>query len=233
MPQVVVTALAHDLAAGHARVHHDRGRTEVVDVVGVAAFVEEQVPIAPRHRPVVEVVEHAAGVPLASLPGTFQVAVEILEATLGEDERLVRVGVVDALDVFKAVRHVPVEARSPNVLGSFGIVEDHFCALEQQVAVVVPDDDLYVPPTLALQRRPEVVAHEVAFLLAGVDARIPRLRGGGFVLDRQAPEVDALFLEGGKVFSVVERPGVAVLGPQLAAAVHFAVGFHPRGRAPG
>jgi len=63
-----------------------------------------------------------------------------LLTTLGKNEVLVRPDIVDALDVLKTILPVPMKADAPDVLGGIGIVEHTLRALEQLIAIVIPDD---------------------------------------------------------------------------------------------
>ena len=212
--------------------HGQEGRAaEVAHVVGAALLVEQQVPVDPAHRPAVQVVDHRARVALGQFPAAPVRAAFL--AALGEQQLLVGPRVVHQLHVVEVVFHVPVEARAPHVLRSLGIAVDDAGALDHGVAVVVPHDHAHVAEPGLVQRGAEVVAHEVAFLLGGVEAGIPALAGLGLVLHRHAPHRHALGLVGLDEAHEALRPGRAAFGQQLAAVVHAAAVLHPGRRAPG
>ena len=87
--------------------------------------------------------------------------------------------------------------------------------------------------TGGMQRRAEVVAHEVAFFFGAVNAGVPGLHRRRFVLHRHAPHRHAFVCVGLDELHKAARPGVGVLRQELAAPVHLAVALHPGWRAPG
>ena len=60
---------------------------------------------------------------------------------------------------------VPVKTDTPNVLSCSGIGEDGTRPLVDQVAVVVPDDNFFVPQPRSLHRRPKMVFQEVSLFI--------------------------------------------------------------------
>src|SRR5437773_12485250 len=79
---------------------------------------------------------------------------------------------------------------APRVLRGPGIVEDGLRALHDQIAVVVPHDDVDVLEPAPGHDRAEVVAQKIALGFGLVDARFPRL--GRHRLGTNSASPDAL-----------------------------------------
>ena len=112
------------------------------------------------------------------------------------------------------------------------IGEDGADPLVDEIAVVVPRDDLPIGQPLARHRRAEEALEEVALLLGGVDARLPRLGRHRFVLNRDPPDVDALALVRLDELRVVVRPRLPELRRQLSTVQHVAIRLHECRRTP-
>jgi hypothetical protein len=129
-------------------------------------------------------------------------------------------------------RLVPVITDTPNVLRRFRIVEDRPRALVDEIAIVVPHDDLLSGKTFAPDRRPKMVLQKIALLFGRENTRLPLLRSHRFILNREAPDRYALALVRFDEPREVVGPRLIKLRLQLAAAKHVVVVFHERGRAP-
>src|SRR5689334_9753234 len=125
-----------------------------------------------------------------------------------------------------APRLVPMEADAPDVLRSLWISENRADALVDEIAVVVPGDDLPVGESFSSHRGPEKALEEVALFLGRVDARFPRLRSHGLVLYRDSPDRDPFPLVRLDELRVIVRPCLSELRLQLSAVQHVAVGLH-------
>jgi hypothetical protein len=84
-----------------------------------------------------------------------------------------------------------------------------------------------------VQRRPKVIAHEIALFLGAVQAGVPALARLGLVLHRYAPDRHALGRIGLDETHEALCPGGAALRPEASAVVHAAAVLHPGRRAPG
>jgi hypothetical protein len=133
----------------------DRREAEVADVVRAAVLVQQDIPVGPGNGAAVEIVDHGLAVFLAIGPVLVALGREFLDRGLGQQQLLVRVGAADFGDVAvhglaASPGFVPVEADAPDVFGGTWIVQDGARPVGDQVAVVVPGDDLPVPiPVLA------------------------------------------------------------------------------------
>mmetsp|Transcript_10922 Transcript_10922/g.32021 ORF Transcript_10922/g.32021 Transcript_10922/m.32021 type:complete len:339 (+) Transcript_10922:1234-2250(+) len=131
---------------------------------------------------------------------------------------------------------VPVEADTPDEACGLLVLADSLCPLDHVVPVVVPHDDPHgVQQPGLLQGRAEVLADEVALLLAREEAGLPA-RGLvlGLVLHGHAPERQALSLKGARKQHKVLRPGAVVLEQEEVLGLAHAPGrLHPGRRAPG
>mmetsp|Transcript_67305 Transcript_67305/g.217291 ORF Transcript_67305/g.217291 Transcript_67305/m.217291 type:complete len:264 (+) Transcript_67305:727-1518(+) len=124
-----------------------------------------------------------------------------------------------------------MEAQAPDVPGGVFVGVDRLRPHEHLVAVVVPDDELEVQAAL-LQRRPQVVAHEVALLLGAVLAALPPHLAPGLVLHREAPQGQPGRFDLSGEAHVVARPRLPAVLPELAAVAHRAGLLHPGRRTP-
>src|ERR1017187_74502 len=189
------------------RVRNDRRTTEIIGVVGAAGFVQQQVPINQTNGPAVQVVDNLVAIALPHIPGTEMRAA--LLAAFGKDELLIRPGFVGQLKVLEFFRAVPVKGRPPDIRTGFGIIVSQLDSFDEQIAVMVPDNDLDVLQAGLLERRPEVIADEIPFLLGAIDTGVPHLRSCRFILDGHSPDRHTLFL-------VFADKADEVIGPHLS-----------------
>src|SRR3989344_9565410 len=91
---------------------NDRRATEVADVIGAAAFVQDQIPVDPADGPVTQIVHDRMCVTLGERPLAMVCAP--LLAGLGHQQFLVGKGVVDEADVLELPTLVPMERSSPD-----------------------------------------------------------------------------------------------------------------------
>src|SRR5256714_5536622 len=215
----------------------NRRETEVADVIGTALFVEQDVPVSPSYCPAIEVVDHREAVLLAQGPVVDAGSIIRSGRAFGEEQRLIREGLVNELDVVEhhlatAPRLVPMESDSPQVAGCFRITEQRADALVNQVAVVIPAEDFLFAESGTSHRGTEVILEEVPLLLGGVDARLPGLRSHRLVLDRDSPDRNPFVLVSFDEFRVVVRPRLIELGLQLSAVQHVVVRLHECRRTP-
>src|SRR5271157_3564733 len=96
---------------------------------------------------------------------------------------------------------------------------------------MIPDHELWRDVVLR-KGRAQIILHEIALLLRGINAALPGLDGQGLVLNGEAPDRDAVILHGGDILDVIECPGGEAVRFELAAVDHGAVAFHPRRRRP-
>src|SRR4029079_3954484 len=106
---------------------------------------------------VVEVVDHRTPVRFAQPPVLEISGLERTEAAFGEDQVLPRECLAHERNVVEhlitaAPRLVPVEADAPHVLRGFRVGEDGTDPLVDEIAVMVPDDDLPVAASFSSQR---------------------------------------------------------------------------------
>ncbi len=153
----------------------DGGETEIAHMVRASRLIQQDIPVGPPHRAVVEVVDHGTSVPLPIRPVLIAGRVEFLDAPLGKHQLLVGIGFMDLSDVLKhgiSARpgFIPVESQPPGIVCRLGIVKDHVGPVIHQVAVVVPHDNVLIAKTFAFHGGPQVGLQEVALLLGGIYA---------------------------------------------------------------
>ena len=107
-----------------------------------------------------------------------------------------------------------MESGAPRVGRGDGVFEDGVGAVRDEVAVVVPHDDVLVPISGGVHRRPEVVLQEISLLLSRVDARLPALYRHGLILDGHPPHGQPFCLIGFDELHEVLGPGVPVFRQQ-------------------
>ena len=195
------------------------GKTEVLYVVGPAGFVEKDVPVGPPHGAAVEVIDHGVAVAFRVRPALVMRRIKTFLTSFREQELLVGVGLFDELEVLvlgvaAGPGFVPVKAGSPSVLRGVGVVENGVRTVGDEVAIVVPNDNLLISVSCSLHRGAEVVFQEIAFLLGGVNARFPALRCHGFVLDGHPPNWKPFRFVGFDEFDEVVGPRLVIFGQQ-------------------
>src|ERR1043166_8518408 len=140
-------------------------------------------------------------------------------APFGENEHLVWPCVVGQLNVVELFRPVPVEPGTPDVLAGFGVVVCNPDAIDEQIAVVVPDDNLDMTESRLFERGTEIVTHEVALFLGAVDAGVPLLCCSGFILDRHAPNRYAFLYIFANIADVIISPCLSVFRLQSPSSI--------------
>src|ERR1700752_2734490 len=130
-------------------------KTKICDVVWATSFIEQDIPICPAHSAAVEVVNHRAAVLFTKLPFSNPLCIERVDATLREYEVLFRKGLINQTDVVEhriatAPRFIPVITDSPNKTRGLGISQKRADSLVNEIAIVIPRDDLLVSHTRAL-----------------------------------------------------------------------------------
>src|ERR1043166_7703787 len=153
-------------------------------------------------------------------------------APFGENEHLVWPCVVGQLNVVELFRTVPVEPGTPDVLAGFGVVVCNPDAIDEQVAVVVPDDNLDMTESRLIESRAEIVTHEVPLFFSAVNTGVPRLGGGRFILDRHAPNRHTFLHIFANIADVIIRPRLSVFRLQPPTSIGLSVRFHPSRRTP-
>src|ERR1017187_1364098 len=213
------------------RIGNDRRATEIANVVGAAGFIQQHVPVNPTNGPAVQVIDDLVTITLPHVPGTEMRATFL--AAFGKDEFLIRPGFVGQLKVLKFLRAVPVKGRPPDIRTGFGIIVGHLDSFDEQIAVMVPYDDLDALQAGLLERRPQVIAYEIPFLLGAIETGVPNLCGRGFILDGHSPDRHAFLLVFVDETDEVIGPHLSIFGLQLSAAIELAIGLHPCGWTPG
>src|ERR1044072_8344934 len=69
--------------------------TEVLDMIRTTTFVEQNIPISPTNRAVVEVVNHRPPILLTKLPLSDSLRIECIDTALGKDQMLLRKDLMD------------------------------------------------------------------------------------------------------------------------------------------
>ena len=129
------------------------------------------------------------------------------------------------------VARVPVDAEAVHIFFCPGHGEGFFRPVDENVLVVIPSEDLHVGAVHRVQR-PAQVGRKFPFFRAGIEAGIPGLGRGGFVLDGDHLHVAPVGLVKGHVPRHALRPEGAIFLPKLSAVVHIAVGLHECGGTP-
>src|ERR1700752_2547056 len=124
---------------------------------------------------------------------------------------LIRKDLVDQPHVIKhriaaAPRLVPVKTNAPDKLRRPRGGKQRAGSLIDQIAIVIPGDDLLIPQSRPAQRWPQMILEEVSFFLGGVDTRLPLLRRHRFILDRESPDRYPFRLIGPDKLRVVVGP---------------------------
>src|ERR1044071_10466817 len=101
---------------------------------------------------------------------------------------LVRKRFIDQPDVIKhriatAPRLVPVKTNAPDKLRLLRIGKQRADSLIDQIAIVIPGDDLLVRQSCAAQRWTKIILEKVSFFLGRVNTRLPWLRRHRFGVD--------------------------------------------------
>ena len=149
---VVIRVRVNQLA--RLRIGVNRGEAEILDVIRPASFIQQYVPVRPADSAAVEVIDHRASVQFAQFPVLELFGIEGIGAAFGEDQVLVGKGLVHELDVVEhrvaaAPWLVPVITNAPHILRGFGVRQDRAGPLIDEIAVVIPGDDLLVAEPFA------------------------------------------------------------------------------------
>src|ERR1044072_5406905 len=150
---------------------------------------------------------------------------------------LVRKGLIDQSNVVKhgvatTPRLIPVITDTPHKLRRLRIGEQCADSLIDQIAIVIPGDDLLVAQTRTAQRWSKIILEKVSFFLGRVNTRFPFLSRHRFILDRESPDRYAFRLVGPYELRVIVGPRLIELGFQFTAVQNVVVVFHERRRAP-
>ena len=145
MSDVVIRVRVGQLTRFRIRVN--RSEAEVPDVIWSTLFVQQHVPICPTDSTAVEVIDHRASVRFAQSPGGNVLRLEGIDCSFSEEQLFIGESLVYELDVVEhlvaaAPWLVPVKADAPHVLGGFGIFQDGADSLIDEIAVVIPGDDV-------------------------------------------------------------------------------------------
>src|SRR5678816_4156950 len=97
-----------------------------------------------------------------------------MDTTFGEDQVLVRKRFMNQFDVLEhrlatAPGFIPVETYTPYKFCGVRVGENSAGTLINQIAVMVPGDDVLVCESVALERWSKIVLQEVALLFSRVD----------------------------------------------------------------
>ena len=127
-----------------------------------------------------------------------------------------------------------MQPEAPKILRGGGVSEFSRREFFDRIPVVVMAQQFHVRQPRAVQGGPEEVADELCFVLRGVGAGFPPLVSAGFVLHREGPDRDALFLGHGlDEIDINPGPSRTVFPAEGATVIHAVVIFHPSRRAPG
>ncbi|MNC27797.1 hypothetical protein D3C75_759850 [compost metagenome] len=132
----------------------------------------------------------------------------------------------------KLLTAIPVNACTPDIPGSPGIGQHGGGAFDHNIAVVVPDDDVYFRHSRFMQHRAQMVFDKIPLLLRTVHTGIPGLNGCRLILHRDCPDRNPLLAVGFNEFRVIPGPYIRVFRLQRTAIIHLAVGLHPSGGTP-
>src|SRR6185436_3652112 len=105
---------------------------------------------------------------------------------------LIRERLVNQPDVVKhwlaaAPGLIPVITDAPHKLRRFWISQDSAGSLIDEVAIVIPGNDLLVSQAFAFECRAKMIFEKVSLLLSRVNTGFPFLRGHRLVLHRETP----------------------------------------------
>src|SRR6187549_3040956 len=98
-------------------------------MIGATSLIEENIPIRPRHRSIIEIIYHRIPITLAQCPVVYQLKVELLFTSFREDQILVREGLsyfsdIGKLHITTGPGLVPVKANPPYEFRCIWIIED-------------------------------------------------------------------------------------------------------------
>src|SRR5580692_5862363 len=138
----------------------DGSKAEILHMIGAALLIEEHIPIRPSRRPIIEIIDHGAAISFSQLPA-LQAVPTIMESvtSFGQHQVLIRKGFMDPLNVLihlpaSAPVLIPVKPHAPGIFSGLRIAQYSTGLLIQQVAVMIPYDDLLIAQSLFCQSRP-------------------------------------------------------------------------------
>ena len=162
----------------------------------------------------------------------FSVELSVLDASLRQQQLLLREPLPDHPQSFEVVTAVPVECHACHH-GHGLVIQDRLSPLQRPLFIVIPDIDLDIRQALGLQRRPHKVPEEPFFLLGGVDTGVPGLDRLGFILKGQHGDPESPAPESPDIPADILRPAPPIGLLQFSPMIPFPVGFHVGRRTPG
>lgn len=76
---------------------------------------------------------------------------------------------MDKAHVIEIVGNVPMKACTPDILGGGGVVEDCLGAMKQQIAIVIPNNELHILAAATVKCGAKVVTNKITLLLMAVN----------------------------------------------------------------
>jgi len=235
MPDVVVAV--HVMQAAVARIAMHGRKAEVLYMVRAAGLIEQDVPVDPGYGAVVEIGDHAGAVVLAPMPFVEGLPAKGVVAGFGEQQVCFGEGLGHELHVLgcrgSCPAFIPVKTDAPDIFGRFLVGQDRGGPVIDQVAVMVPGNELLFLHFILPKRWPQEILDEIAFFLGRVHARFPFLLGHGLILNAQSPYRHSPFFVFLDKSHVVIGPGLVEFLHQQSSLQHVLIVFHPCRRAPG
>ena len=145
----------------------DWGKAEILHVVGATVFVEQDVPIGPAHRALIEIMDHAVSVAFSIGPALVMCTVKAFLAPLSEQQFFVGERLLDQLEVFifgcpSCPGFVLMEPCSPSIRCGDRVLKNGVGSVRDEVAVVVPNHDFFVPKTCLRHGWPQMKLQKIA-----------------------------------------------------------------------
>jgi len=126
-----------------------------------------------------------------------------------------------------------MKTNAPSVFGRFRVFKNGVGSVGNEIAVVIPNHNVFVPKARAIKGRTEIFFQEVALFLCRVNTGLPSLGCHWFVLNGHPPHRNSLGFVCLNEFHEVICPSLPVLRQEFTALEHVIVGFHEGRRAPG
>src|SRR5882724_2292173 len=119
--------------------------------------------------------------------------IERVNAAFREDQVLIGKGFVNQPDVIEhrlaaAPGLIPVITNTPHKLRRLWISQDGAGSLVDEIAIMIPGNDLLVSQACSLECWAKIISENVAFLLSRINTRFPFLRSHRLVLNRNTPD---------------------------------------------
>ena len=117
-------------------------------MIRTTRFIEQNIPIGPTDRTGVEIPHERTPIAFTQGPVGDAFWVKSLHATLGKQKVDAGKSFLHSAEVFKHHRaprpcFVPVKAQAPDIGGGFRIAKQNAGTLIDQVAVMIPSDNLF------------------------------------------------------------------------------------------